>query len=166
MIKKWIIALIVALTMSISNVSAASYYIKASNVYRGRTATFKINKIKKGDYVTVKIGSKKRKKKFNSKKSKYSYKVKMPSSGSKVVVIHYSKSKKKLIKKTFKLKSKSKKKSSKKTSKKSSIVYITPSGNKYHRKSCATTKRSKKLTKISKSKAKARGYKACKVCKP
>lgn len=51
--------------------------------------------------------------------------------------------------------------------KKVTYVYVTGTeyGKKYHRKSCRTIKRSKKV-KLTKSKAKARGYKRCKVCKP
>ena len=153
MIKKWIIALIVALTMAVSNVSAVSYTIKGKNVYRKKTATFIINKIAKGDYVTVKAGSKSYKKTFSKKKTSYAYKVKMPSSGKQVTVIHYNKSKKQLIKKTFKLKAKP------------VMVYVTMYGEKYHRKTCPCIK-NRKTAKLSKSAAKSYNYTACKVCKP
>lgn len=48
-------------------------------------------------------------------------------------------------------------------------VYLTPTGSKFHRKSCPTCSRARKsgsLTKIKRSAAKKQGYKACKVCKP
>ena len=45
-------------------------------------------------------------------------------------------------------------------------VYCTPSGKCYHRKGCATLKRSKKVYKTTVKKAKAKKLKACKVCKP
>ena len=52
-------------------------------------------------------------------------------------------------------------------SKKSSArtVYYTSSGKCYHRKSCATLKRSRKIKKTTVKKAKAKKLKACKVCK-
>lgn len=43
-------------------------------------------------------------------------------------------------------------------------VYITNTGKKYHRKGCRYLKKSKK--KIRLKRAKALGYKPCKVCKP
>lgn len=45
-------------------------------------------------------------------------------------------------------------------------VYYTASGKCYHRKSCATLKRSRKIYKTTVKKAKARKLRACKVCKP
>ncbi|MGI6736319.1 MAG: ComEC/Rec2 family competence protein [Anaerovoracaceae bacterium] len=43
-------------------------------------------------------------------------------------------------------------------------VYITPSGSKYHKRSCPTLSRSRHLTKLTRAQAKRKGYKACKVC--
>ena len=48
----------------------------------------------------------------------------------------------------------------------SNIVYVTPSGSKYHRNSCSTLSRSKSISSLSKAEAERRGYDACKVCKP
>lgn len=48
----------------------------------------------------------------------------------------------------------------------SSTVYCTASGTCYHRKGCPTLKRSKHVYSVSKSKAKSKGLRACKVCKP
>lgn len=45
-------------------------------------------------------------------------------------------------------------------------VYITRTGAKYHYNWCSMLKRSKSLTGLSVSEAKAKGYDACKVCKP
>ena len=45
-------------------------------------------------------------------------------------------------------------------------VVVTPSGSKYHRPGCRTTKRSSSLTEMSKSQAQAQGYTACGVCNP
>lgn len=45
-------------------------------------------------------------------------------------------------------------------------VYITQTGKKFHRSSCATIKNSTGLQKISREEALARGYTACKVCNP
>jgi nitrate/TMAO reductase-like tetraheme cytochrome c subunit len=47
---------------------------------------------------------------------------------------------------------------------KSQTVYITDTGNKYHRSNCRTLKKSK--TKTSLKRAKADGYEPCKVCHP
>ncbi|PZD76622.1 Ada metal-binding domain-containing protein [Mesonia sp. K7] len=44
------------------------------------------------------------------------------------------------------------------------VVYITKTGNKYHKSSCRYLKNSK--IKTTKTEAKAAGYTACKVCKP
>lgn len=57
-------------------------------------------------------------------------------------------------------------KTAKSTKSTSNTVYYTPSGNCYHRKSCSTLKRSKTIKSTSKSTAKSKGLKACKVCKP
>ena len=46
----------------------------------------------------------------------------------------------------------------------SQTVYTTKTGEKYHKSSCHYLKYSKKEIKIDK--AKALGYKACKICKP
>jgi hypothetical protein len=43
-------------------------------------------------------------------------------------------------------------------------VYITPTGKKYHTEFCRTIKGNK--TAVSLEDAKARGYEACKVCRP
>jgi competence protein ComEC len=48
--------------------------------------------------------------------------------------------------------------------KKDPTVYITKTGEKYHRSGCRYLKKSKIAIKLSK--AKKRGYKPCKVCKP
>lgn len=45
-------------------------------------------------------------------------------------------------------------------------VVITPTGSKYHREGCRTTSRSKKLTKMKKSKAESLGYTPCGLCNP
>jgi hypothetical protein len=45
------------------------------------------------------------------------------------------------------------------------IVYITKSGTKFHRSTCRTIKKSKKIE-ISRQDAVKKGYAACKVCKP
>ena len=58
---------------------------------------------------------------------------------------------------------KSKKSTSKKQTK-SSTVYITRTGEKYHRSSCSCLRRSKIA--ISLKNAKSRGYTACKRCRP
>lgn len=50
------------------------------------------------------------------------------------------------------------------SSSKSNVVYITNSGNKYHKSGCRYLKSSK--TKTTVSKAKKAGYEPCKVCKP
>jgi len=44
------------------------------------------------------------------------------------------------------------------------VVYVTKTGDKYHKSSCHYLKRSK--IKITKSEAQSLGYTACKVCKP
>jgi hypothetical protein len=46
-----------------------------------------------------------------------------------------------------------------------SYVYITPSGSKFHRRSCSTIKNSR-ITAISRTGAINGGYTACKVCDP
>lgn len=43
-------------------------------------------------------------------------------------------------------------------------VYVTPNGEKYHKKSCRTLSRSKEVNSMDIDKAKAKGYTACKVC--
>lgn len=48
----------------------------------------------------------------------------------------------------------------------SDTVYITETGEKYHRRSCSTLSRSKNLTALTIDQAIARGKEACKVCKP
>ncbi|MCC8097867.1 MAG: hypothetical protein LIO44_04805 [Eubacterium sp.] len=48
----------------------------------------------------------------------------------------------------------------------SGTVYITPSGECYHRSTCSTIKNSKNVSSVSVSAAKARGLRACKVCNP
>ena len=73
------------------------------------------------------------------------------------------KTKKKTTKKTTK-KSNKKTKTKKSSKKVSTTVYITNTGNKYHRRSCRYLRKS--CYSISKSKAKSSGYSACKVCKP
>jgi len=50
------------------------------------------------------------------------------------------------------------------TQKKERIVYITRTGEKYHRGDCRYLSRSKIAIKLSE--AKAQGYEACKVCRP
>jgi len=45
------------------------------------------------------------------------------------------------------------------------IVYITKSGTKFHRTTCRTIKKSKKIE-ITRQDAVKKGYTACKVCKP
>ena len=45
-------------------------------------------------------------------------------------------------------------------------VVVTPTGSKYHRPGCRTTKRSSSLTEMSKSQAQAQGYAPCGVCNP
>ena len=45
-------------------------------------------------------------------------------------------------------------------------VVVTPTGSKYHRSGCRTLSRSKSLTEMTKSQAKANGYTPCKVCNP
>lgn len=45
-------------------------------------------------------------------------------------------------------------------------LYVTQSGKKYHRASCATIKRSKNLKEVTKKEAAAKGYAPCSVCKP
>ena len=45
-------------------------------------------------------------------------------------------------------------------------VYITDTGKKYHCKDCRTLKKSKHLTELTVKDAQAKGYTACKVCKP
>lgn len=45
-------------------------------------------------------------------------------------------------------------------------VMIAPTGSKYHRPGCRTLSRSKSLTEMSESQARAQGYEPCKVCKP
>ncbi|MGI6590123.1 MAG: ComEC/Rec2 family competence protein [Eggerthellaceae bacterium] len=43
-------------------------------------------------------------------------------------------------------------------------VYVTPTGEKYHKAGCRTLSRSKNIIKMSKAEAKAQGYTACAVC--
>lgn len=50
------------------------------------------------------------------------------------------------------------------TSSKSNVVYITDSGNKYHKSGCSYLKNNK--TKTTVEKAKNAGYEPCKICKP
>ena len=50
------------------------------------------------------------------------------------------------------------------TSSKSNVVYITDSGNKYHKSGCSYLKNTK--TKTTVEKAKNAGYEPCKICKP
>lgn len=50
------------------------------------------------------------------------------------------------------------------TSNKSNVVYITDSGNKYHKSGCSYLKNTK--TKTTVEKAKNAGYEPCKICKP
>ena len=45
-------------------------------------------------------------------------------------------------------------------------VYIADTGKKYHCKDCRTLKKAKKLTELTVKQAQAKGYEACKVCKP
>lgn len=45
-------------------------------------------------------------------------------------------------------------------------VMIAPTGSKYHRPGCRTLSRSKSLTEMPESQARAQGYEPCKVCKP
>lgn len=45
-------------------------------------------------------------------------------------------------------------------------VYITAKGKKYHYHDCRTLKKAKKLTELTVKQAQAKGYEACKVCKP
>ncbi len=45
-------------------------------------------------------------------------------------------------------------------------VYITQTGEKYHRQGCRTLSRSKNLTEMTEDRAIALGYEACKVCSP
>ena len=51
------------------------------------------------------------------------------------------------------------------TAQQTSVVYVTPYGEKYHRENCRTIKHSDKRP-LSKADAISRGYGACKVCKP
>lgn len=44
------------------------------------------------------------------------------------------------------------------------VVYVAPSGTKYHSKGCRTLSRSKVVTAMPRSQAEAQGYAACKVC--
>lgn len=44
------------------------------------------------------------------------------------------------------------------------IVYIAPTGEKYHKQNCSTLSRSKHLTQLTVDEALARGYTPCKVC--
>ena len=44
------------------------------------------------------------------------------------------------------------------------VVYVTPSGSKYHQKGCRTLSRSKTLHEMTRSEAEAQGYTACAVC--
>lgn len=44
------------------------------------------------------------------------------------------------------------------------VVYVAPSGTKYHAKGCRTLSRSKVVTSMPRSQAEAQGYTACKVC--
>lgn len=46
------------------------------------------------------------------------------------------------------------------------VVYVTPSGKKYHRQGCSTLSRSRTVISMSRSEAVASGRDACKVCKP
>lgn len=46
------------------------------------------------------------------------------------------------------------------------IVYVAPSGNKYHKHNCRTLSRSKNLTQLTIDQALANGYTPCKVCSP
>lgn len=48
----------------------------------------------------------------------------------------------------------------------SSVVWVTRTGNKYHKASCRTIKKSKGLTSMTKTEARNKGYTACSVCKP
>ncbi len=46
------------------------------------------------------------------------------------------------------------------------MVYVTPTGKKYHTQTCKTIAKSKTVEKIEKEAAIKQGYEACKVCKP
>lgn len=46
------------------------------------------------------------------------------------------------------------------------IVYVAPTGNKYHKQNCRTLSRSKSLRQLTIDQALASGYTACKVCSP
>lgn len=48
----------------------------------------------------------------------------------------------------------------------SPLVYVTPTGTKYHLKDCRTLKKSKTVEAITLEEAKGRGLEACKVCRP
>lgn len=45
-------------------------------------------------------------------------------------------------------------------------VYVTPSGKKYHERTCRTLSRSRQISELTVEQAKARGYEPCKVCNP
>lgn len=45
-------------------------------------------------------------------------------------------------------------------------VYVTPSGAKYHVRSCRTLSRSKQVSELTVEQARAKGYEPCKVCNP
>lgn len=48
----------------------------------------------------------------------------------------------------------------------SSIVYVTSSGEKYHRETCPTIQNRTNVSSMTIGEAQAHGYDACKVCKP
>lgn len=48
----------------------------------------------------------------------------------------------------------------------SRMVYVTPTGTKYHLKDCRTLKKSKSAEAITVEEAKGRGLEPCKICKP
>ena len=45
-------------------------------------------------------------------------------------------------------------------------VYVTPSGAKYHERTCRTLSRSKQVTELTVEQARAKGYEPCKVFNP
>jgi hypothetical protein len=44
------------------------------------------------------------------------------------------------------------------------VVYVTPTGKKYHAKSCRTLNRSQAVTPMRQSEAEKKGYGSCKLC--
>ncbi len=154
LLKKFLLSTLLVVTTLVITGTAIP---QVQEIYTVQAATVKLNTSKK----TLKVG-----KKYTLKVKGTKKKVKWTSSNKKVATVN-SKGKVTAKKKgtaTITAKVGNKKYKCKITVIKttSSNVYITKTGKKYHKSNCSCLRKSK--TKITLSKAKSRGYTACKIC--